>query len=110
MYDPPGQTKMENAVLSEVGAKYGKTPAQVLGRWCVQMGIPYVPKSTKKHRMIENAQVFDFALSAEDMQKLDELTTQENFETMKKQYEKSVCRDTPLQESREGMKTNITID
>ena len=60
-----------------VAAKHGRTAAQVLGRWCVQHGYIYIPKSVKRERMEENMRVFDFALDADDMSQLDALTTPE---------------------------------
>ena len=50
-----------------------RTPAQVLLRWCVQREIPVIPKSTHRERIEENAQIFDFALTDEDMAALDAL-------------------------------------
>ena len=51
----------------------GRTPAQVLLRWCVQREIPVIPKSTHRERIEENAQIFDFALSDADIAALDAL-------------------------------------
>ncbi len=48
-------------------------PAQVLLRWCVQHGLPVIPKSTHRERIEENARIFDFTLSDADMAELDEL-------------------------------------
>lgn len=53
--------------LKEIGEKYGKTVAQVILRWHLQRGIVVIPKSTHLARMEENFNVFDFALTAEDM-------------------------------------------
>ncbi len=64
-----------NPLLLEIGAKYGKTTAQVMLRWHIQRGIVVIPKSTHKERMIENLNVFDFALSDEDMNKIATLDT-----------------------------------
>ena len=50
-----------------------RTPAQILLRWCIQRGIPVVTKSTHRDRIAENAQIFDFELSARDMDELDAL-------------------------------------
>ncbi|MCD7934691.1 MAG: aldo/keto reductase [Oscillospiraceae bacterium] len=57
----------ENEVLRSVGAKYGKTTAQVMLRWHIQRGTVVIPKSTHKERMEENFNVFDFTLTDEDM-------------------------------------------
>jgi diketogulonate reductase-like aldo/keto reductase len=59
--------------LAEIAERNGRTPAQVLLRWAVQRGIPVIPKSTKRERIEENAQIFDFALSDADMAALDAL-------------------------------------
>lgn len=53
--------------LKTIGAKYGKTPAQVMLRWHLQRGIVVIPKSTHVERMQENFDVFDFILTEEDM-------------------------------------------
>jgi diketogulonate reductase-like aldo/keto reductase len=56
-----------------IAARLGRTPAQVLLRWCLQHGTIIIPKSTHRERIEENAQVFDFELSADDMSALDAL-------------------------------------
>lgn len=56
-----------NPVLTQIGAKYGKTAAQVILRWHIQRGIAVIPKSTHVERMLENLDVFDFTLTPEDM-------------------------------------------
>lgn len=58
-------------VLTEIGAKYGKTPAQVALRWNVQRGVVIIPKSTHAERMAENLDIWDFALTDDDMKKID---------------------------------------
>ena len=65
----------ENSVVCEIGKKYGKTAAQVMLRWNIQNGVVVIPKSTHIERMRENFNVFDFALSAEDMEKISSLDT-----------------------------------
>ena len=57
-------------MLSEIGAKYGKTVAQVILRWHLQRGIVIIPKSVHYERMVENFNVFDFELSVDDMEKI----------------------------------------
>lgn len=65
----------DNAVLTDIGAKYGKTTAQVMLRWNIQRGVVVLPKSVHKERMIQNMDVFDFALTDEDMGKIGALDT-----------------------------------
>ncbi|MFC0189667.1 aldo/keto reductase [Fictibacillus aquaticus] len=64
---------LDNPVLKEIGEKYGKSVAQVILRWDLQTEVITIPKSIKEHRIIENADIFDFELSAEDMEKIDGL-------------------------------------
>ncbi len=58
---------VKSKVLSDIGAKYGKSAAQVALRWLTQRGIVAIPKSTHRERMEQNLNVFDFALSTDDM-------------------------------------------
>ena len=62
-------------VLTEIGQKYGKTAAQVALRWNAQRGVVIIPKSTHKERMEENFNIWDFALSDEDMAAIAALDT-----------------------------------
>ncbi|CAI7570735.1 unnamed protein product [Penicillium discolor] len=64
-------SRLTEPVLLSIGKKYGKTPAQVLIRWSLQMGFVPLPKSTTPKRIRENADVFDFELADEDMKLLD---------------------------------------
>lgn len=65
----------ENEVLKTIGQKYGKTTAQVMLRWHVQRGVIVIPKSVHKERMIENFNVFDFALDENDMNQISQMVT-----------------------------------
>lgn len=56
-----------NPVLNEIGAKYGKSAAQTALRYLIHRGVVVIPKSIHKERMEQNFNVFDFALSEEDM-------------------------------------------
>ncbi|MDO4556184.1 MAG: aldo/keto reductase [Lachnospiraceae bacterium] len=60
----------EDETLAAIGAKYGKTVAQVILRWHIQRGVVVIPKSTHYERMVENRNVFDFQLSDEDMSQI----------------------------------------
>lgn len=57
----------ENETLKAIGAKHGKSTAQVMLRWHIQRGVVVIPKSTHYERMVENFNVFDFVLTDEDM-------------------------------------------
>ena len=60
-------------VLTEIGRKYGKSAAQVALRWNIQRGVAVIPKSVHEERIRQNIDVFDFALSDEDMAKIREM-------------------------------------
>ncbi|ADF40548.1 aldo/keto reductase [Priestia megaterium] len=64
---------LDNEVLTEIANKHNKSVAQVILRWDVQNGIITIPKSTKEHRIVENASIFDFELNKEEMERIDEL-------------------------------------
>jgi diketogulonate reductase-like aldo/keto reductase len=73
-YSPLGTGRhLSNRVVRAVAGRAGRTPAQVLLRWCLQRGLPVIPKSTHRDRIEENAQIFDFTLSEADMAELDGL-------------------------------------
>jgi len=67
---------LDNVELADIGAKYGKSIAQVILRWNLQNGVVTIPKSTKEHRIIENASLFDFELTKEEMEQIDNLDQQ----------------------------------
>ena len=58
---------IKSELLAGIGAKYGKTASQVALRWLTQRGIVAIPKSTHKERMQQNLDIFDFALTDDDM-------------------------------------------
>ena len=60
-------------VLTEIGAKYGKTAAQIALKWNAQRGVSILPKSVHVERMEQNFDIWDFTLSDEDMHKIAEL-------------------------------------
>jgi len=61
---------VKSDVLSNIGAKYGKTAAQVALRWLTQRGIVAIPKSSHKERMAQNFNIFDFRLTQEDLEQI----------------------------------------
>jgi diketogulonate reductase-like aldo/keto reductase len=81
-YSPLGTgALLDDPVVADVADHLGRSPAQVLLRWCVQRDIPVVAKSTHRDRLAENAQVFDFELAADDMRRLDALDDTEGTST-----------------------------
>ncbi|MCY7784271.1 glyoxal/methylglyoxal reductase [Bacillus sp. FSL H8-0515] len=68
---------LDNEVLAEIAEKHNKSVAQVILRWDLQHEVVTIPKSIKEHRIIENADIFDFELSQEDMDKIDALNKDE---------------------------------
>ena len=59
---------VKNETLAAIGAKYGKSAAQVALRWLTECGIAAIPKSSHKERMAQNFNIFDFTLTADEMQ------------------------------------------
>ena len=73
-YSPLGHGRhLGSETATRIAQRLGRTPAQVLLRWCVERGVPLIPKSTHRDRIAENAQIFDFTLSNQDMAELDAL-------------------------------------
>jgi len=68
----------QNEMLVEIGKKYGKTTAQVMLRWHIQREVVVIPKTTHYERMVENLNVFDFALSDDDMAAIATLDKKES--------------------------------
>jgi len=65
----------KNELLASIGKKYNKSIAQVILRWLTQRGIVVIPKSVRKERIVENFNVFDFELAAEDIEAIATLDT-----------------------------------
>ena len=75
----PAESCLENAAVKEIAAKHGKTPAQVVLRWAVQRGTAVIPKTTKPERMVENADLFSFNLSDDEMAAIYKLNCGRRF-------------------------------
>ncbi|SDN97815.1 aldo/keto reductase [Alkalicoccus daliensis] len=69
----------EDPTLKEIAEKYNKSIAQIIIRWDIQTGVVTIPKSVKSHRIAENADVFDFEIAQEDMEKINALNTDERM-------------------------------
>jgi diketogulonate reductase-like aldo/keto reductase len=65
--------RLDHPVLGRVAGRHGKTPAQVLIRWCLDKGFVVIPRSSKPERIRENAAVFDFTLGEDELAELDAL-------------------------------------
>jgi 2,5-diketo-D-gluconate reductase A len=73
-YSPLGTGRhLNDERVQAIAERLGRTPAQVLLRWCVERDLVVIPKSTHRERIEENAQIFDFTLSGDDMEELDAL-------------------------------------
>ncbi len=64
---------LDHELLKNIGAKYNKSVAQIIIRWDLQNGIITIPKSIKEHRIIQNADVFDFTLTDNEMEQISGL-------------------------------------
>jgi len=96
-------------VILELATKHQRSSAQILGRWAVQKGFQHIPKSENRDRMEVNAALFDFVLDDDDLKKLDVLTTEQSLEAFKALYQKCVLRDTPLNGTMQGVRTDFTV-
>jgi 2,5-diketo-D-gluconate reductase A len=73
-YSPLGTGRhLSNGTVARIASQLGRTPAQVLLRWCIQHDLVVLPKSTHRDRIEENARIFDFQLSEDAMAQLDSL-------------------------------------
>lgn len=68
---------LSEPTIVEIAEKHKKSPAQVILRWDLQNEVVTIPKSIKEHRIIENADIFDFELSVDDMDRLNSLNKNE---------------------------------
>ena len=73
--DGQHSSTLQDPVIGEIAAAHGKTPAQVMLRWHLQQGRSVIPKSTKPARIVENLDVFDFDLTADELAAIDALDT-----------------------------------
>jgi diketogulonate reductase-like aldo/keto reductase len=69
------QDPLSHPTVTRLGHKYGKTPAQVVLRWHLQVGNSVIPKSVRHERILENINIFDFALTPEEVAAIEGLDT-----------------------------------
>lgn len=62
--------RLDDPVITGIARKHGRTPAQVILRWDLQLGVVTIPKSVHRERILENSKVFDFELDADDMARI----------------------------------------
>jgi 2,5-diketo-D-gluconate reductase A len=72
-YSPLKGTRLRDPVLAEIADKYGVTPAQVVLRWHVELGITVIPKSARPERIASNLDLFGFSLTPEEMARISRL-------------------------------------
>ncbi|MGW8821554.1 aldo/keto reductase [Paenibacillus lautus] len=68
-----------NEVLTSIAGKHNKSVAQIVLRWLVQREVVVIPKSVRKERIVENINIFDFELDADDMEHISTLDTRESI-------------------------------
>lgn len=81
-----GQLLSEPTIMA-IAEKYQKSPAQIILRWDLQNEVVTIPKSIKEHRIIENADIFDFELSTDDMEKINGLNKNERVGSNPDEFE-----------------------
>jgi 2,5-diketo-D-gluconate reductase A len=72
-YSPLKGTRLGDRTLAEIAARHGVTPAQVILRWHLELGITVIPKSARPERMRSNLDLFGFSLTPEEMARLNQL-------------------------------------
>ncbi|MEF3354079.1 aldo/keto reductase [Paenibacillus sp. GYB006] len=79
-WSPLGQGKLlEHPLLQDIAAKYSKSPAQVILRWDLQNNIVTIPKSVTPQRIRDNADLFDFELTTEEIERINQLNENKRF-------------------------------
>ncbi len=79
---------LDEPVLTEIATKYNKTAAQVILRWDVQQNVVTIPKSTHEHRIKENAAIFDFELTTDEMEQINSLNKDDRAGTNPDSFDK----------------------
>ncbi|MBH5318268.1 aldo/keto reductase [Paenibacillus sp. GSMTC-2017] len=78
-WSPLMQGNLDESVLAEIGAKYGKSPAQIVLRWDLQNEVVTIPKTTNVARLKENGDIFDFELTQDEVSRIHSLNQNKRF-------------------------------
>lgn len=78
-YSPLMQGRLDQPLFTELAAKYGRTPAQVILRWHLQQGVAVIPKSVHAQRQRQNMDLFGFTLTPDDMDRIDAFNQDRRF-------------------------------
>lgn len=78
-WSPLMQGNLDHPLLSELAQKYGKSPAQIVIRWDLEQKVVTIPKSIKPERIRQNADVFDFTLEPQDVERIAALNENKRF-------------------------------
>lgn len=71
----PGSDLLQEPALATIGTRYGKTPAQVVLRWFIELGVVAIPRSSNPGRLAQNIDIFDFTLTADEVAAVSALDT-----------------------------------
>jgi len=71
----PGTNLLSEPILITLAKKYDKTPAQIVLRWSIELGLATIPRSSNRERLAQNLDVFNFALSAAEVASISALDT-----------------------------------
>lgn len=70
-YSPLKGTRLRDRTLAEIAASYGVTPAQVILRWHLEIGVIVIPKSSRPERIEQNLDLFSFSLTPEEVARIN---------------------------------------
>ena len=77
---------LSEPLFEKLGKKYNKSTAQIILRWHIQAGFVVFPKSTNPEHIKENLNIFDFALSDEEMEEIKKLDNKKRYVTLTKEF------------------------
>ena len=87
---------LKDPVIKKIAEAHGKSPAQIILRWHIQEGFSVIPGATNPDYIKENIQIFDFALSDEEMQQMRSLNKEQRFFNMPEEGVRRMVRENRL--------------